>query len=118
MLRIQELTPGKGQMADIVISRETWRRMLKDPKINSWLDDMGCEDGMRKKLFDKIDFDGNGMLEINELVTGLVDLLRGRFDNLAALTMTIRAMNTRLIDMEGALKLQHDRLQNTRFAEE
>lgn len=65
-------------LRDIRISRSMYRQLLRDPEIQQWLEDMGCEDGLRVKLFDKIDRDGNGVLECTELVTGIVDLLRGR----------------------------------------
>jgi len=95
-----------GDLADIRLSREMFFEMLRDQKITEWLDDMGCDDGLRQRLFDKIDADGNGVLETAELVTGIVELLRGKFDNTEALTMQIRSINARLLRVQ-ALLFQH-----------
>merc|ERR1712061_152624 len=32
-----------GKAADLEISRAAWHRMLGDPKICEWLEDMGCD---------------------------------------------------------------------------
>mmetsp|Transcript_18847 Transcript_18847/g.54485 ORF Transcript_18847/g.54485 Transcript_18847/m.54485 type:complete len:300 (+) Transcript_18847:67-966(+) len=109
--RVQEIYLGKpSQMrgrvsvADLKISREMFGEILRDPQVIGWLDDMGCDDDVRHRLFDKIDRDGNGELEAQEFVTGVVDFLRGRFDNMETLNSLMRSINMRLIHLEGALR--------------
>jgi len=106
MKRILELYSDKdgGQsMTELEISRDAFRSLLKDREIHQWFDGMGCDDGLRETLFDKIDRDGNGMLTAQELVSGIVDLLRGRFDNMEKVTNMLRAIQTRLVEIDEAL---------------
>mmetsp|Transcript_2119 Transcript_2119/g.6029 ORF Transcript_2119/g.6029 Transcript_2119/m.6029 type:complete len:646 (-) Transcript_2119:160-2097(-) len=106
MNRIVELQADngghRGSMSDLKISRDVFRSLLKDRQIHRWLDDMGCADGMRETLFDKIDRDGNGVLNAQELVSGVVDLLCGRFDGLEKVTNMLRSIQARLVEMEGS----------------
>mmetsp|Transcript_106004 Transcript_106004/g.304808 ORF Transcript_106004/g.304808 Transcript_106004/m.304808 type:complete len:631 (-) Transcript_106004:119-2011(-) len=93
-------------LTNLNISRELWRCLVADEKVKNWLDDMGCDDGLRRKLFDKIDVDGNGLLSCAELVHGVVDLLRGRFDNFEALMPLVKSVHNRLLKLEGSLALR------------
>jgi len=109
--RVQELyshMQPRISMGEMQITRELFRQMLKDRELAQWLDDMGCDDGLRERLFDKIDKDANGVLSVKQLVSGVVDLLRGRFDNMESVTMMLRSINTRLVEMEGALAVRQN----------
>jgi len=110
MKRIRQLHghDRNSDTTDLQISRGSFRAMLKDREVVLWLDAMGCDDGLRERLFDKIDRDGNGVLSAQELVSGTVDLLRGRFDNMESVTNMLRTIHTRLVEMEGALALRHE----------
>jgi len=105
MNRILELCADKkghrGSVSDLEISRDVFHNLLKDREIHRWFEDMGCDDGLRETLFDKVDRDGNGILTAQELVTGAVDMLRGRFDNMEKVTNMLRAIQTRLVEIEG-----------------
>jgi len=95
-------------VTNLHITREVWRNLIADQNITHWLDDMGCDDGLRKRLFDKIDTDGNGVLTCPELVHGVVDMLRGRFDNFEALMPLMKSVHNRLLKLEGTLALRKD----------
>lgn len=98
---------AEAALKDIRISRSMYTQLLRDPEIQQWLEDMGCEDSLRSKLFDKIDRDGNGVLECTELVTGIVDLLRGRIDNMEALMSLVRSVDRRLMELEAFFVMTH-----------
>eukprot|EP00429_Kryptoperidinium_foliaceum_P025772 CAMPEP_0176147528 /NCGR_PEP_ID=MMETSP0120_2-20121206/75207_1 /TAXON_ID=160619 /ORGANISM="Kryptoperidinium foliaceum, Strain CCMP 1326" /LENGTH=643 /DNA_ID=CAMNT_0017484147 /DNA_START=91 /DNA_END=2022 /DNA_ORIENTATION=- len=106
MKRIREIC-GDSDTTDLELSREDFRQLLKDKEVAMWLDNLGCDDGLRGRLFDKIDRDGNGVLSAQELVAGIVDLVRGRFDNMENITLMLRTIQKRLVQMEGALALRH-----------
>jgi len=100
--------PSPLTLTNLKITRELWQHLLSERKVRQWLDDMGCDDGLRMKLFDKIDVDGSGVLSCIELVHGVVDLLRGKFDNVEVLMRMLRGVHGRLIMLEGALALRRN----------
>lgn len=92
---------------DMRISREMFAEFLCDREIQQWLENMGCDDSLRRRLFDKIDRDCDGVLGCAELVTGIVDLLRGRFDSLEVLTVQVRGVAHKLRELEAAVLAQN-----------
>lgn len=109
--RRSEPNNGTHSVADLRITREMFATFLEDAEIQRWFENMGCEDSVRGKLFDKIDRDGNGVLECSELVTGVVDILRDRFDNLDTLTGLVQSIHHRLMQMEAGLLMRYQQSQ-------
>lgn len=77
---------------DISISKELFMKMLQDPVVQNTLDKLDVPFN-RAHLFDVLDSDGSGMLNVSELVTGLL-VTRGepRKSDTVACLISIRAM--------------------------
>merc|ERR1712151_383174 len=57
-----------------MVSKTEFEVMVTDPYVSTLLDDLEVEEDNRSDLFDVLDADGNGKLQIGELVVGLMKL--------------------------------------------
>jgi len=89
---------------DITIDRETFDLMLDLPDIENLLDDLDISRSNRKDLFDILDANENGDLDLQEIISGLMRV-RGpanKSDAVASL-LGVRAMHTQLRAFERAV---------------
>jgi len=71
--RDSEFTIGDG-LNDVVITRETFKDVISAPEAQELLDDMDVNVMDHMSLFDALDADGSGSLDIHELISGIMQL--------------------------------------------
>eukprot|EP00929_Paragymnodinium_shiwhaense_P080669 TRINITY_DN42088_c0_g4_i1.p1 TRINITY_DN42088_c0_g4~~TRINITY_DN42088_c0_g4_i1.p1 ORF type:complete len:801 (+),score=172.26 TRINITY_DN42088_c0_g4_i1:78-2405(+) len=84
---------GDGPEFDMKITRAMFHSVVRDEEVKEILDDLDIGTGDRSDLFDVIDADGSGELDIQELIVGLMKLRGGadKSDVVAAL-LGVRAL--------------------------
>eukprot|EP00929_Paragymnodinium_shiwhaense_P057780 TRINITY_DN28933_c0_g3_i1.p1 TRINITY_DN28933_c0_g3~~TRINITY_DN28933_c0_g3_i1.p1 ORF type:complete len:799 (+),score=133.54 TRINITY_DN28933_c0_g3_i1:69-2465(+) len=85
--RSSQKTPMAGPEFDKKITKPIFARVIRDKEVKEILDDLDIGNGDRIDVFDVIDSDGNGELDLKELVVGLMKLRGGaeKSDVVAAL---------------------------------
>jgi len=86
---------------DVCVDRESFDLMLDLPEIEALLDDLDISPSYRKDLFDILDANGNGELDLQEIISGLMKV-RGpasKSDSVASL-LGVRAMHSNLRTFE------------------
>lgn len=75
----RQKTENGQQLAHSVLfmSRAVFQQSLHDPEVRAYLDEIDIDETDRLDLFDALDADGNGHLELAELIEGLVKM-RGK----------------------------------------
>jgi len=75
------------------ITHEVFNRVMLDPEVQSMMDDLEISVSNRSKLFDVLDSDASGALDISELVEGLMKL-RGPADkgDIVSAVLNIRTL--------------------------
>lgn len=86
------------------VTRDDFNLVLEDQEVHNLLDDLEVHVADRMELFDVIDADGNGNIEISELILGILKLRSGGADksDMVATILGIRSIqkNTNfLVDM-------------------
>jgi len=83
------------------IGREDFDQVMEDPQIRLILEDLEVAVTSSSKLFDILDSNNNGSLDVNELAEGLMKL-RGPADkgDVISATLTTRALQATLKDMQ------------------
>jgi len=103
------------------VTREVFEEVMEDPKVQAIMEDLEISVTSHEKLFDIIDSNGSGMLDIGELVEGLMKL-RGPADkgDVVCAALMVRAMQKDLKRMEVELARRHKSLhaQQERLFEE
>merc|ERR1712087_282149 len=61
-------------MGELVITRDVFNTWLKDPDFEAMLEEVDIETSTKFELFDVLDVDMGGELEIDELIGGLMSL--------------------------------------------
>jgi len=96
----------------INISKPTFELWLRDPYLLDLLDSLDINTSNKAELFDVLDSDQNGFLDVHELIHGLMRM-RGppqKSDSVAALlgvrhlVASVEKINSRLDAMDGAMK--------------
>jgi len=57
---------------DIIVTRQMFKEALEDHDMNVLMDNIGLEEHNRMDLFDAMDADGDGSLDLLELMKGLI----------------------------------------------
>merc|ERR1712117_779910 len=94
----------KLEFQDVVITREVFKDWLQDSDLVELLEEMDIGTANKTELFDVLDCDLSGELEVTEVVAGLMKL-RGpseKSDTVAAL-LGVRYMTTLLQEVHGKL---------------
>eukprot|EP00928_Gymnodinium_smaydae_P038176 TRINITY_DN26384_c0_g1_i1.p1 TRINITY_DN26384_c0_g1~~TRINITY_DN26384_c0_g1_i1.p1 ORF type:complete len:788 (+),score=156.51 TRINITY_DN26384_c0_g1_i1:38-2365(+) len=60
--------------ADVHVNREAFDLLIEDPIVRSYLDDMEVAKFNRGDLFDILDADGNGVLDMTEVIDGIMKM--------------------------------------------
>mmetsp|Transcript_51759 Transcript_51759/g.160531 ORF Transcript_51759/g.160531 Transcript_51759/m.160531 type:complete len:304 (+) Transcript_51759:3-914(+) len=91
-----------GSNLSLKVSHATFLRMIQRPEVQQMLDDLDIGISSRQTLFDVLDANCNGMLEVSELVQGLLKL-RGAADkgDVVASLLAIRSMQKSIKAMEA-----------------
>jgi len=63
----------------MAVTRDTFVQLMEDPAVTNLLEDLEISVANRDKLFDVIDSNGNGAVDVSELIEGLMKL-RGPAD--------------------------------------
>merc|ERR1712232_1193287 len=92
-----EILAAPGQ---VLVSRETFNKWLLDPKFVALLQSVEIETSTRFELFDVLDADLNGSLELREIIIGLMKL-RGSITKceIVAIRMKVRFMEQLITDI-------------------
>jgi hypothetical protein len=59
------------------VTREMFHRALTDPEVVRLIEDLDINVGDPSDLFDAVDADGSGQIDVGELITGIMKLLSG-----------------------------------------
>lgn len=100
------------------VTRNDFNQVMQDPEVHKLFDDLEVHLGDRMELFDVIDADGNGSVDVSELILGILKLRSGGADksDIVASILGIRAIQRttlNLVDVicdmkEGADLLRKD----------
>lgn len=91
------------------ISREMFQNVIMDPETWELLEDLEIHVSDRSELFDVLDADGSGCLDVSELISGLLKLRSGGADksDVVAAILGIRSLHKTFTNfMEVALENQ------------
>jgi hypothetical protein len=97
---------------NMAVTRDTFMDIMENPRVKTLLEDLEVHIGDKEKLFDIIDANGNGALDVNELIEGLMKL-RGPADKGDAVSAALmaRQMQRDLRKLEAQMQMWHKRLQ-------
>eukprot|EP00929_Paragymnodinium_shiwhaense_P037068 TRINITY_DN19813_c0_g2_i1.p1 TRINITY_DN19813_c0_g2~~TRINITY_DN19813_c0_g2_i1.p1 ORF type:complete len:843 (+),score=208.59 TRINITY_DN19813_c0_g2_i1:118-2646(+) len=103
---------------NLQVSRSMFEKVVCEKEVSGILDDLEIGNGDRRELFDVLDADGSGNLDLQELISGLLKLRGGadKSDVVAAL-LCIRALQrstkeqmTQIYEQGSELLERHDEL--------
>merc|ERR1719329_1779733 len=97
---------------DVKITRDLFQRVMSDPQAEQLLGDLEVHVSDHMMLFETLDADGSGSLDVAELIKGIMQL-RGsadKFDVVASL-LTVRAMQKNLRAIETKVNQGNRRLE-------
>lgn len=82
------------------ITREMFDRSIKLPHVLELIDDLEIQIADRTELFDVLDADGSGVIDISEMISGLMKMRSGGADksDMVAAVLGIRAIQTSVRD--------------------
>lgn len=90
-----------------LITKEMWHATINDREVQVAMDELEIFCSDRGELFDRLDADGSGTLDISEMISGLMKL-RGSGTDVAIDTVAtflgVRAMQEKLGDVRGAIQ--------------
>merc|ERR1719499_608275 len=97
------------------VTREMFSDVMLDPEVHALFDDLEVHITDRGELFDIIDADGNGSVDVSELILGILKLRSGGADksDMVATILGIRAIQKTamsLVDVVHELRNDQDRL--------
>merc|ERR1719301_226735 len=92
---------------DVIITRENFEAWLEEPAFLTMLEDLDIGTSNKSELFDVLDCDLSGELEVNEVVSGLMKL-RGPSDKSDAVAslLGIRYLTTKVEEMVNLIQAQ------------
>lgn len=88
------------------VSREDFTFVLEDQEVHNLFDDLEVHIADRTELFDVIDADGNGSVDVSELILGILKLRSGGADksDMVATILGIRAIQRTTHNLMGMLQ--------------
>jgi len=95
----------------MAVTREVFEEVMQDPKVMRILEDLEISVMDHAKLFDIIDSNGSGQLDIPEIIEGLMKL-RGPADkgDVVCAALMVRSVQRELKRLEGELMMRHKAL--------
>lgn len=83
------------------VTQDTWMRVVSDPEVQRLMDDLNIQDVDREGLFELLDADGDGELDMMEIIQGILKV-RGdaRRSDVIAVQLTLRAVQSHLRTFE------------------
>jgi len=90
-----------ASMVEMQVSRELFEIVIADPRTTPLLEDLEIQVSDPMNLFDALDADGNGILDVSELVGGLMKL-RGAAEksDVIAAVVSVRSLQERFAHFE------------------
>jgi hypothetical protein len=93
---------------------EDFRRHISDPRISRFFEDLGVDIGREniQGFFELLDFDGNGILDLEEFVVGLQKIHgKARSIDVAHVLHDIKSLNREVADLKTMMQdaYRHDR---------
>jgi hypothetical protein len=111
-LRMTQIDSDLQQLdnEEVIINRETFANWLEEPSFLQMLDDLDIGTSNKAELFDVLDCDLSGELEVPEVIAGLMKL-RGPSDKSDAVAslLGIRYITTKLDEMFAQMEEGHKR---------
>jgi len=97
------LASATASLSSLEVSRGLFETVIEDPEVRHLLEDLDLKFCDRGNLFDALDADGSGFLEIGELIEGLMKV-RGPAtkSDMVASSLGIRAIQKSLLDLQKA----------------
>lgn len=92
-----------GEEMRTKLSYHDFMRLLGDPKINETLDELDISMGFRAELFDILDANGDGVLDVQELVDGVMKLRGCDTADAVALNLMCRSLQRSVKTLQGVL---------------
>lgn len=103
---VSQLQPAQFEYEmEVNISRQMFLEAIRDPRVHALLDDLEVHLSDRSELFDVLDADGSGVIDIGELICGLMKLRSGGTDksDVVATLLGIRAVQARVKNIEDGV---------------
>uniref|UniRef100_A0A7S4WCJ3 EF-hand domain-containing protein n=1 Tax=Alexandrium monilatum TaxID=311494 RepID=A0A7S4WCJ3_9DINO len=100
----------------MAVSREVFEEVLQDPKVALILEDLEISITDRAKLFDIIDANGSGHLDVGEIIEGLMKL-RGPADkgDVVCAALMVRSVQREIERLDLEMQERHRALQETQI---
>jgi len=98
--------------ADGEITRAMFTRAIKDPKTLELLDELEVQITDRSELFDVLDADSGGTIEISEMISGLMKMRSGGADrsDIVATILGLRSVQNSMRELKDEFQLLHEHL--------
>merc|ERR1712139_16244 len=103
---------GRGSEINGLVTRDMFLAVINDTDVNEALDDLEINCSDRSTLFDVLDADGSGSIDISELIAGLMKLRMGGNDmpvDMIASYLGIRAIQAQLNESRPVLLPEAER---------
>merc|ERR1711972_1168982 len=97
-----------GEYLNMSVSREVFDEVLRDPQVKDLLEDLEISVSNHSKLFDIIDSNGSGSLDVGELIEGPMKL-RGPADkgDVVCAALMVRSTQRHLRKLENDFQKRH-----------
>lgn len=93
------------------VKREAFLTSLQDPQVARLIDDLEIQIGNHSELFDAIDSDGSGSIDIGELIQGLMKMRSAETkQDVVALILGMRGMRHTMQDMAKSMLETNDQV--------
>eukprot|EP00746_Dinoflagellata_sp_MGD_P040997 gnl/MRDRNA2_/MRDRNA2_19900_c0_seq1.p1 gnl/MRDRNA2_/MRDRNA2_19900_c0~~gnl/MRDRNA2_/MRDRNA2_19900_c0_seq1.p1 ORF type:complete len:706 (-),score=132.24 gnl/MRDRNA2_/MRDRNA2_19900_c0_seq1:160-2277(-) len=110
--------PEEPEIQDVAIevSRSEFRTIIQDTEVQVLLNELDVPEADRDDIFDVLDADGNGRLELRELVQGILKIRgQARRSDVVGISLAVRslqskqrAMESMMMEMQGDMREMRD----------